>query len=316
MKHNLKITGLLIGMFLIAQLIGIFVIHAYQPEIKQVVDENGTVTNVTAYNLPYGMAPPEEINPGISLISILIAFVIAIVLMLVLMRIRAEFFLRAWFFFVVSVAIAITLNSFIIGATYSSIIALIVAVPLAFLKIFKRNIIVHNVTELVIYPGIAAIFVPIVNTVWVVVVLLILISIYDIYAVWHAGFMQKMAKYQIKKLRFFAGFFVPYLGKKEREIIREAKRSKGTMGGDAKGKKIKVSVAILGGGDVVFPIILAGVVLNVFGLLSAIIISLGATVALTCLFYLSEKGKFYPAMPFISAGCFVALGIVYLIKLI
>jgi hypothetical protein len=81
-----------------------------------------------------------------------------------------------------------------------------------------------------------------------------------------------------------------------------------------KNKKIKVSVAILGGGDVIFPIILAGVVLNVFGFLSASIISIGATLALSILFYYSEKGKFYPAMPFISAGCLIALGIVYLIN--
>jgi len=38
-----------------------------------------------------------------------------------------------------------------------------------------------------------------------------------------------------------------------------------------------------------------------------LIISVGATIALSLLFYFSEKGKFYPAMPFISMGCFAAL---------
>lgn len=72
-------------------------------------------------------------------------------------------------------------------------------------------------------------------------------------------------------------------------------------------------LAILGGGDVVFPIILAGVVLRQLGLFHAIIISMGATLSLAFLFYISKRGKFYPAMPFISAGAFIALIIAFLI---
>lgn len=169
---------------------------------------------------------------------------------------------------------------------------------------------VHNITELLIYPGIASVFIPLLS-IWAVIFLLFVISIYDMYAVWHAGFMQKMAKYQIEKLKIFSGFFVPYVGKKERELIKNAKRSNTLH--KLKKKKIKVNVAILGGGDIVFPIILAGVVLQTLGFLQALIISIGATLALSYLFYISEKGKFYPAMPFISAGCLIALGIAYLI---
>ena len=39
----------------------------------------------------------------------------------------------------------------------------------------------------------------------------------------------------------------------------------------------------------------------------------GSTLALAYLFYTAEKDKFYPAMPFISVGCFIGLGIVMLI---
>ena len=116
--------------------------------------------------------------------------------------------------------------------------------------------------------------------------------------------------YQINKLKFFTGFFVPYLGKKEKALLEKAKKSEKP---EDKDKKIKVNVAILGGGDVIFPIILAGVVFNTLGLLQALIISIGATLALAFLFYISKKGKFYPAMPFISVGCFAALGVAYLV---
>jgi len=306
MKHSIKIVIILLSMFFLTQLIGILVIHQYSPEVKQVVNEQGILENKTIYNLPYGMEPPPDITPSTTLFSIVLAMAIAVVFMLILMRYKVEFFLRAWFFVVVALALGITIYAFISGVKYAQIIALIIALPLAAIKLFKRNIIVHNITELFIYPGIAAILVPLLN-IWTVVILLVLISIYDIYAVWHAGFMQKMAQYQISKLKFFTGFFVPYLGKKEKKLIKQAKES------NEKDKKIKVNVAILGGGDVIFPIILAGVVLNQLGIIPALIISVGATLALAFLFYISKKGKFYPAMPFISAGCFLALGIALLI---
>ncbi|MBI2452519.1 hypothetical protein HYV50_05620 [Candidatus Pacearchaeota archaeon] len=323
MKHSWKITSLLLGMFLLTQLIGLFVIEQYKPEIKQVVDNEGNSINITSYNLPYGMDPPKDISPEVSVISIIFAVAIAVFLMLFLMKYKAELFLRIWFFSVVTLALGITITAVLIkfglflnridflfwNVPLSWIISLIMALPLAFMKIFKRHLMVHNLTEMIIYPGIATIFVPLLS-VWTVVFLLILISLYDMYAVWHAGFMQKMAKYQIQKLKVFTGFFVPYLGKKERKLIDKIKNSKSKKD---KNKKIKVSIAILGGGDVVFPIILGGVVLRQLGIVQGIIIALGATLALAGLFYISKKGKFYPAMPFITAGCFLALGIAYLI---
>ncbi len=306
MKHTLKIVLLLLGMFFLTQLIGLAVLQAYAPEIKQVKDAEGNIINITEYNLPYGTEPPQDNDPKINLISIIIALLIAIALMFFLMRFQAQIIIRLWFFIIVSIAVGITLNAAFFNLPSAQWIALLIALPLAFFKIYKRNILVHNFTELMIYPGIAAIFVPLLN-IWTVVLLLVFISLYDMYAVWHSGFMQKMAKYQIQHLRIFSGFFIPYLGKKEQEQLASSKTKK------VKDKKVKVSVAILGGGDVVFPIILAGVVLRQFGLFEALLIAIGATLALAGLFYYSEKGKFYPAMPFISAGCFIALILAYII---
>jgi len=317
MKHSVKVTVLLLAMFLVAQFIGLFVISQYSPQVKEIVDQEGNATNVTSYNLPYGLDPPDDIEPRSTLISIVVAIIIAVSIMFLLMKIKAELILRVWFFVVVTIAIGITINSLIQFIPISELFALLVAFPLAFIKIFKRNIYVHNLTELIIYPGIATIFVPLLN-IWTVVILLVIISIYDMYAVWHAGFMQKMAKYQIDKLKVFTGFFVPVVGKKDREKIRKVKQQMKnkkikTKDKEITGKNIKVNLAILGGGDVVFPIILAGVVLRHLGLFPAIIVSLFATFALAFLFYISEKGKFYPAMPFISGGCFIGLILAYLV---
>ncbi|MEK6934027.1 MAG: presenilin family intramembrane aspartyl protease [Nanoarchaeota archaeon] len=312
MKHTWKITFLLLIMFFITQLIGLAILNAYAPEIKQAKDDKGNIINITDHNLPYGLEPPQDNDPKINLISILISLVIAITILFFFMKFGAIVIIRYWFFFVIILALGITINAPMLSLKYSSLISLFIALPLAYFKVFKRSIIVHNFTELLIYPGLAAIFVPLLN-IWTIIVLLVVISLYDMYAVWHTGFMQKMAKFQIQQVRVFSGFFIPYIGKKDRNLIEKFKQAKSKLKNNLKAKKIKMSVAILGGGDVIFPIVLAGVVLRTLGLIPALIITVGATLALALLFYFSEKGKFYPAMPFISAGCFIALAVAYLI---
>jgi presenilin-like A22 family membrane protease len=119
--------------------------------------------------------------------------------------------------------------------------------------------------------------------------------------------MQKMAKYQINQLKIFSGFFVPYMSNKVKMQFQKIKNKK------LKGKKVRVNVAILGGGDVVFPIITSGVMLKTLGLIPALCVVAGATVGLGLLFFFAEKKKFYPAMPFITAGIFVGMAVGYLV---
>jgi len=280
-------------MFLVTQFIGLYVINHYKAEENPV---------------PYGMQTPEvtdETAPSF-LISLVVAFIIAIVLLFVLMKFKIEFFLKLWFFVVVAIALGLSFNVFLSKIQYAVWIALIIALPLAFIKIYKQSFLIHNFTELLIYPGIAAVFVPILN-IWTIIILLVLISGYDMWAVWHSGFMQKMAKYQMTKLKVFSGFFVPYMSKRTRARVKKMKKT--LKNSELAKKRIKVNVALLGGGDVIFPIITAGVMLKVIGWTPAIFVVAGATFGLTYLFLRSEKKKFYPAMPFISGGIFIALAI-------
>ena len=302
MKHTLKITALLLLMFLMTQFIGLYVATHYLGE---------------GNNLPYGLEFPKaekESDYYGFFTAIIIAFIIAIVLFLFFAKIKIEFMLKLWFFVVVLIALSISIFSltrnfdkFLFGMP---IIALLVALPLTIIKIYRKNFLVHNLTELMIYPGIAVIFIPILN-IYTIIALLILISIYDIWAVWHAGIMQKMAKYQIDKLKIFSGFFVPYYSQGVRDKISKWKKT--LKKSELKKKKVKISVAILGGGDIVFPIITAGVMLKTLGIYSSLLVILGATLGLASLFFFAKKKKFYPAMPFITAGIFLAILISYLI---
>jgi presenilin-like A22 family membrane protease len=297
MKHNLKITLIILAMFLITQFIGLYVINHYC---------------VQGNSLPYGMETPEVENNTdfytAFLPSIIVAFVIAVVLLILLTRFKFDFILKLWFFVVILIAIGIFFTSFFPNQNLKSIsfIALIFALPLALLKVYKRNFLIHNTTELVIYPSIAAVFVPLLNF-WTIIIILILISIYDMWAVWKSGIMQKMAKYQINQLKIFSGFFIPYVSKKVRMELKKLPKSK------LKNKKVKANVAILGGGDVIFPIITAGVMLKQLGFSAALFVILGATLGLSYLFFFAEKKKFYPAMPFITIGILLGLVINFLI---
>ncbi len=338
MKHDIKVTLILLAMFFITQLIGLTVINAYAPKVIQVTEEtpegpvivNKTITK----EVPYGMQPPE-MKPQISIASIIAAILLATLFFFILTKIRARFVLRAWFFFVVLVTTAIALTALLsllfpsldvvitgiskmaFPLTPASIIALAIALILAFYKIIKRNLLVHNFSELLIYPGLAAVFVPILNIFWVII-LLVVISLYDMYAVWKSKFMIKLAKYQIQKLGLFTGFFLPYISAKALKELKKVqrlkrlKKLKPKTKAKLKGKRIKVSLAILGGGDVAFPLIFAGVVLRAHSFTSALIVSIAVTISLFFLFAIAKRERFYPAMPFLTAGCIAG----YLISLL
>lgn len=256
MKHDVKITILLIFLFVLTQFIGLYVVNHYSPVH---VLQGGEVQNVTAPALPYGLETPtieKESDYKIFLYGVLIAFMFAVLVLFLLTKFNLGIVLKIWFLIVITLALGIFINSVLPAFKYSAIVAVAVALPLALIKMFKRNFLVHNLTELVIYPGISAVFVPILNL-WTIIVLLILISIYDMWAVWQSGIMQKMAKYQINTLNIFTGFFIPYKAGKLKFRFKNLKeRVKRKM------KKIKINIAILGGGDIIFPIIASGVVLK------------------------------------------------------
>jgi len=316
MKHNLKITFIILAMFLLTQFIGIYVLDFYSP--VKVVD--GNIIDVDSPGLPFGLETPElegkaEFSQAFA--SIIVAFMIAISLLLLLSKFNARIIIRLWFFVVVAIALGISFNVPLLeifskinlsslGGSTPWIIALVLGLVFSYLKIYKRDFFVHNFTELLVYPGISAVFVPILS-IYTIIPLLILISVYDMWAVWHSGVMQKMAKYQIDQLNIFSGFFVPYLSKKVKLKLKKLSKL------ELKKKKIKVNIAVLGGGDVVFPIISAGVMLKTLGLLSAFFTVIGAAVGLGLLLLFSEKKKFYPAMPFITAGIFAGIGLSYLV---
>ena len=297
MKHTLKVTILLVLIFLLAQVIGLAVTNKY-------IDHEATAEtgNVTWTALPYNISRPmvEETS---SFIYILAAILLGTLIVFLIMKFGKVIWWKIWFFLAISITLVVAFKSFM-----PEVIAAILAVVLAGYKIFKPNIFVQNITELFIYGGLAAIFVPIINL-FSVLMLLFLISIYDMIAVWKSKHMISLAKFQTKA-KVFAGLLLPY------EMPKKIPKGIPV-------KKTRIKTAILGGGDIGFPLIFAGVVMKGLmltnpiwlGFLKTLIITVFTSIALLILLTASKKDRFYPAMPFLTAGCLVGYGVLLLVNL-
>ena len=121
--------------------------------------------------------------------------------------------------------------------------------------------------------------------------------------------MITMAKSQAKA-KMFAGLLIPYKIK-GMSAKGSSTGKKQLPAGAAKLRKVRT--AVLGGGDIGFPLIFAGVLLKELGVWQSLVVPFGAALGLCFLLWNGKKDRFYPAMPFISAGCFVALGAVLLL---
>jgi presenilin-like A22 family membrane protease len=309
MKHTTVITLIILGIFIVTQYFGLLVVHNY-------IDPTLSIeTGETQFkDLPIGERP--EVNQSLSPVWLFVAVLFGTLILLVLIKFKMYKVWKAWFFMAVLLAMIITFGAFVNG-----IIALLIALPLAIWKTWKPNVIVHNTTEIFVYAGLAALLVPFFN-VWSVSILLIVFSIYDMYAVWKSKHMITLAKAQSKS-GVFAGLMIPYFLKdatakivtKTAKVAKVAKATKKKIK-EKKPKQVKSSlrkIAMLGGGDLALPLVFAGVVLIKMGLVQSLIIPIFSMLGLGALFYYSKKDKFYPAMPFISVGCFVGLLVAMLI---
>jgi len=307
MKHNLQVTILLVVFFLLIQFFGLFTIS----QNMVVSTEPGGNVTVNYSDTVVGERPALE--GWESLAYILFGILVGTGLVLFFVRFGQFRLWKMMYFLAVWLSSSVTLGVYV-GAT----VAFVIALAMAVLEVFRTNIIIHNVTEFFIYPGIAVLFVPLFSLPWAIA-LLLLISVYDMFAVWQSKHMITLAKFQTKS-KAFAGFVIPYGTSAGRKV-----KIKGKIPDEITGKD-GGRVAILGGGDIAFPLLFAGVVMNwlmaaggltkTMALLNSSVVSIFTAAALFALFIKAEKDKFYPAMPFITAGCFIGLALVWLMNFI
>ena len=315
MKHTWRITLILVAIFFITQVFGIFTVSQNIEVKKDIV--TGEI-NIEHKETIVG-EPPKSESGFQSITIITIAIIIGTLLLLLFIKLKLGRLWKYWYVAAVIMTIAITLGVYvtfgdkirILFFNLNQIILLTAAVILAWYKIYKKNVFVHNITEILIYTGIAVLFVRMFEGwLWAALLLLIIISLYDMFAVWKSKHMIKIAKYQTKS-KMFAGLSIPYkLPSKAKEDLKAKQPKKG------------IKTAVLGGGDIAFPLIFSGSVMSDLIIKHGIektsavaltsIISVTVTLALLFLLIKAEKDKFYPAMPFLTTGCIVGYLIILL----
>ena len=311
MKHTVKVTIYLLALFFVAQLIGVGVLSAY---IDTTASDQAGKTVFSTMEVAGVEIEPPAVDETFSFLYIAIAILVGTGIVFLIMYFQAQALWKFWFFAASVLTVSIAFAAFI-----PSMPAFGLAFIIGLFRVYKPHIIAHNISELFTYAGLAAIFVPIMNLTSAIA-LLVFISFYDMYAVWKSKHMVAMAQYQIKT-KLFAGLMIPYDSKgvvtdtaklgsrssKKSNALKKTKSKKSTK------KTQIVNTAILGGGDIGFPLFFIGTVLKFYGLLPALTIIPFVTAALALLFYYSEKGKFYPAMPIVSFGCLIGLRIAWVV---
>src|SRR3989344_4496620 len=136
MKHTLRITLLLVFLFLIAHFLGLIILNNYSAE-----------------ELPLGLEPPE-VEENTSFIPVFIGILLATVFMLFIARFRGMMFWKVWFFITITLTLTIAFGAFL-----TQFIAILLAIAFALLRLFKNNVYIHNFSEMFIYGGLDYIFV-------------------------------------------------------------------------------------------------------------------------------------------------------------
>jgi presenilin-like A22 family membrane protease len=320
MKHTAFITIALIALFFIAQGVGLFTVNKY---INVETDSDGVVTIIHEDTVvgPQPDIPPEERSFTFIIITIMI--LIGTGFLFLLIKFKLGRIWKFWFFFAIAMTLSISFDVYM-----PELYAIGIAVILAIIRLWKPNVIVHNFSEIFIYTGIAILLLPLLNL-FSGILLLVAISIYDMIAVWKSKHMITLAKFQIES-KSFAGLSMSYTPKKKISLPSHAPGKKAIKPKKPSGRKKKESDesekprnAILGGGDIAFPLLFAAAVMEhliivngipkLEALLLSFLVSIGAGIALTFLLLFSKQEKFYPAMPFISSGCIVGYLAIFLL---
>ena len=261
----------IVGMFLITQLLGLYVGIQYLGLIE------------------YGEIPPVFENPN-SLGNPLLLFIymmISTAVILLLIRFWKPS-IRGLEAFVVFFSSWLTFDFiFPVAISYVSL-GLIMAIALTAWKFFRPTILNQNVAAIISGAGVGALLGASFGIVPSLVFLVILCT-YDFVSVFITKHMITLAKALTKTPTAFT-------------IASPHKFEKPVRIG-LKGVKKKFHVFQLGVGDMVIPLMFSISLLRNFSIASSLITMIGSTIALLFLIYfMSKKPRPLPALPFISLG--------------
>ncbi len=255
-------------LFLISNLLGL--LSASQLLTTQVVEET-VITNS---------------NP-ISGLYFFLSLMVATAIILILYKFKVNFLIKGWFY------LALFSTTFLFfGSFFSFIIAVLLAISAVLIRIFVKSLFVQNLICVCAFAGAGSFFGVTVGVIPSLVIIMLL-SVYDIIAVHFTKHMVSLAKSGFKTNTLMAFM---YHKKKTKESKRSQKSEKG---------KIGTEVGVLGGGDIIIPMIFSISIFRVFGLWASISSILVSALFLSFLMFRAKKGKVYPGLPAVCSGALI-----------
>jgi len=289
MKHPPNIIFLLVILFLLIETFSSLIF------LKSMIIKEG---------IPYSQASPQPIKEsekGIhSFITLIISLTIATIIMIILVKYKLSPFIKIWTYIALFISIGVTLSVFF-KAVYVYIITTILVLLFNNIK-NKIGIVIDNAIQFLVIPGLMLIFSPMLDILYATIFMVIL-SIYDYISVNITRHMIRFA--EVSQKTGFIGLKFNYLPIKTGKSNKRINKKSG-----------KTSTAILGGGDLAFPAIFIGSYMDflakiipykplIFLYTSPLIVF--STISLYTLFVKSKKGRYYPAIPYLTVGLLIGL---------
>ncbi|MDY6765778.1 MAG: presenilin family intramembrane aspartyl protease [Candidatus Nanohaloarchaea archaeon] len=274
MRDEIDTAVLLTGLFTVANLLGVAAgARIYTaPAVQQ---------TAAAYQSPLS---------GVWFFAVLVA---STAVLLALYRWNRQLLVQLWF------GTALVFTAFILFNAFVALVpAVLLTLVFAALRFRTEDMLLRNALDTVPFAGAGALFGAVLG-VQAVLVFAALLAVYDYIAVDRIGHMVTLAE-EGAASDTLMGFQYPAADAAE----APAETGNSTGGGQ------QVRAGMLGGGDVVVPIIIAVSLIPVFGTGAAVSVVAGSAAALF-LFLTAiqsrETARFYPAIPVVGSGAVLGL---------
>lgn len=228
----------------------------------------------------------QEPSSGLYLIGMIVA---ATGLMLLLYKLNSKLLIKLWFNSAVVLTTYLFFSSFMGSGK-----ALGPTIALFLVRVMAPGNVLKNLADIFSYAGAGALFGTMIGFVPAFIFLLFL-GVYDILSVFFTGHMVSLALESLDTDTFMG---IVFENSGEEEINIEEVKEKRNGGR----KDIESSVGVVGGGDIIAPMIFSVSLLKNFPLTSSVFTSVGSMLGLMFLMNKSSKNRFYPAIPVVGGA--------------
>jgi len=150
MKHSLRVTLYLLGLFVCSQLIGVAVLTSY---IDVEASQASGKMVFSAMDIAGVEIEPPPIEENTSFVYIFLAILFGTAIVLLLMRYKMVRLWKLWYFLALLITSSIALAGLFSFILLPSWIAFVCALLLSGVRVLRPHVIAQNLSELFIYAG-------------------------------------------------------------------------------------------------------------------------------------------------------------------